>query len=64
MERFQSDYKAVIQKQCMQLYGFPGEELDKDKRHFELESHPRIAEIFLESVCDVSFLLCSEFHVI
>ena len=54
MSRFQSDYETVIRNRCMRVFGFPEDDACKDRRHFDLESHPRVAEIFVESMENVS----------
>ena len=54
MERFQNDYAAVIQKYCMKQFGVPAGALDKDVT-FGSDSHPRIAEFFINLMSDVSF---------
>ena len=44
----------MIQRRCLRVFGLPEDEIRKDRRFFESESFPRIAEIFMESMSDVS----------
>ena len=56
MERFQNDYQTVIQRRCLRMFGFPESEVGQEKRQFELETFPRVAEIFLDTIGCVSRL--------
>ena len=57
VERFQSDYQTMLQRRCLRIFGLSEENIGNDGRFFESNSFPRIAEVFLESMSDVSYVL-------
>ena len=56
MDRFKADYNQTVNLHCLKVFGVP--ELDGDGkgdgRAFGLDSYPRVAEIFLRHMEDVS----------
>ena len=56
MEKFQGDYQAMVDSHCLRVFGLPEPQTFKDKRFTGLESHPRVAEVFLNRMSDVSLI--------
>ena len=57
MDRFKSDYNQTVNLHCLKVYGVPeleDEQADGSKRQFGLDSYPRVAEIYLRHMDDVS----------
>ena len=48
----------MVQRRCLRVFGLSEENIGIDKRFFESSSFPRIAEVFLESMSDVSDVIC------
>ena len=57
MEKFQGDYQAMVDSHCLRVFGLPEPQTYNDKRFTGLESHPRIAEVFLDRMNEVSLII-------
>lgn len=59
MDRFKADYNQTVNLHCLKVFGVP--EFDGDgsgeTRAFGLDSYPRVAEIFLRHMDDVSIFI-------
>ena len=66
MDRFKADYNQTVNLHCLKVFGVPETDGDGtgETRAFGLDSYPRVAEIFLRHMDDVSWILIIKLYFI